>query len=60
MGHTGYIGYIRGGIWGCGKFMVDGELTKLREMGLKVLSWLFLGPVKGVLDWGTGVEGPME
>lgn len=36
--------------WGCAKFMVDGELTTLKKMGLKVLSCLFLGPVKGVLD----------
>lgn len=42
------------GVWGCAKFVVDWEQTKLRQMGLKVLSWLFLGPVKGVLDWGTG------
>lgn len=34
--------------------MVDLEQTKLRQMGFKVLTWLFLGPVKGVQDWGTG------
>lgn len=54
MGHTGYIGHIRGGGWGCAKVTVDWEQAKLGQMGLKVLSWLFLGPVKRVLDWGPG------
>lgn len=42
------------GAWGCAKFMVDWEQTKLRQMGLKALSWLFLVPPKGVRDWRTG------
>lgn len=50
MGHAGYLGHVRGGSWGCAKFMVDLEQTKLRQMSLKELSWLFLGLVKGVLD----------